>query len=88
MSDVVLNQADVERNLKPVTTGPDHTVVHHGRTMAAWVGSIVTGIGAVIAAIGFLMNINAFVAGIGVGVMVAGAMVGGILRKMGYGQQG
>lgn len=86
MSDVVVNQADVERNLAPVTTGPNDQVVHHGRTVAAWTGSIIAAIGAVIGSIGFVMNINWVVASIGVVVMLIGAIVGGVLRKMGYGQ--
>lgn len=87
MNDVVLNQADVERNRTPVTSGPDHHVVHHGRTVAAWTGSIIAAAGAVVAAVGFFMDINWVVAGIGVGIMLGGAIAGGILRKMGYGQQ-
>lgn len=87
MNDAVANQADVERNLTPVRTGPDHHVVHHGRTVAAWTGSIIATVGALIGMVGFFLNINWVVVFSGVGVMVLGAIAGGILRKMGYGQQ-
>ncbi|MFV0450928.1 MAG: HGxxPAAW family protein [Propioniciclava sp.] len=88
-----MNEAGVEQGerrsaLAPVTTGPDRRPVHHGRTAAAWTGSIIAAVGAAIGSVGFLMNINWLVVWVGVGVMLIGAIVGGVLRKMGYGQQG
>ncbi|MFV0407234.1 MAG: HGxxPAAW family protein [Propioniciclava sp.] len=86
MNDAAVGQESANRNLSPVTTGPDRQLVHHGRTVAAWTGSAIATLGAVIGTVGFLMNINWVVVGVGVAVMLAGAIVGGFLRKMGYGQ--
>lgn len=59
---------------------------HHGRTPAAWVGMVVAVVGALIGTVGFLMNINWPVVYVGLAVLVLAPIVGGVLRKMGYGQ--
>ena len=58
---------------------------HHGRTPAAWTGSAITAVGFIVAAVGFLMGLNWLVIGIGLGVAVLGAVVGGFMRKAGLG---
>ena len=59
---------------------------HHGKTPAAWTSTIIASIGAIIATIGFFMNINWTVVWIGLGAIVAAVIVGGVMVKMGYGQ--
>lgn len=59
---------------------------HHGRTPAAWVGSIVAAIGFVIAAVGFLMNINWPIVWVGLGLVAVGTVAAGVMVKLGYGQ--
>lgn len=60
---------------------------HHGRTPAAWVGSIIAAIGFIVAAVGFMLpGINWAVIWIGFGAVAVGVILGGVLVKMGYGQ--
>lgn len=66
--------------------------VHHGRTPAAWAGAIMALIAFIILTIGFLtgpgdfpsINIPISVAG-GI-VLLAAPIVGGIMSKLGFGQ--
>lgn len=59
---------------------------HHGRTPAAWWGSILAALGFLVAAIGFLMPLNWWVIGAGAVLVVAALIVAGTLRAVGYGQ--
>lgn len=59
---------------------------HHGRTPAAWTGSTIALIGFLISAVGFLMSMNWVLFWIGIVVVLAGAVVGGVMHKMGLGQ--
>lgn len=67
-----------------MTQGKKH--YHHGRTPAAWVGSLVATLGFLISTVGFFMNINWLVVWVGLAVVALGAIVGGVMVKMGYGQ--
>lgn len=60
---------------------------HHGRTPAAWTGMTISMVGSIVATVGFLMPLNWPVIWAGVALLVGGALVGGIMRKMGYGQE-
>lgn len=60
---------------------------HHGKTPAAWTGTVIAAIGALIATVGFFLNINWTVVWIGLAVMVAAPIVGGIMTKVGFGQE-
>ena len=60
---------------------------HHGKTPAAWTSMVIASIGALIATVGFFLNINWAVVWVGLGVMVAAAIVGGVMVKLGYGQE-
>ncbi len=60
---------------------------HHGRTPAAWTSSIMAAVGFLISTVGFLMNINWPVVGVGLAIVVVSPIVGGVMRKMGYGQE-
>lgn len=59
---------------------------HHGKTPAAWTSTVIATLGAIIGTVGFFMNINWTLVWVGVGIMVAAAIVGGVMVKMGYGQ--
>lgn len=60
-------------------------LTHHGRTLAAWVSSAIALVGFVIACGGFLLDFNWYVIWGGVVVILIAPIVGGILRKLGYG---
>lgn len=64
-----------------------HEKYHHGKTPAAWTASAIAAIGAIIATVGFFMNINWVLVWVGLGVMVASAIVGWAMVKLGYGQE-
>lgn len=60
---------------------------HHGRTLAAWVGSIGAFVGFLIASIGAVMNLDATIMTVGIVIVLASAAAGGVLHKLGYGVQ-
>ena len=60
---------------------------HHGRTPAAWTGMTIAMVGSIVATVGFLMPFNWPIIWVGLGLLVGSALVGGIMRKMGYGQE-
>ena len=66
--------------------------IHHGRTAAAWTGSIMALIGAVILTIAFLSGSGEFpsidvpIAIVGGIVFALAPVVGGVMNKMGLGQ--
>lgn len=64
-----------------------HEKYHHGRSPAAWVGSIVALIGFLVSTVGFVMSLNWPIIWVGFALVLAGAIAGGVLRKMGYGQE-
>lgn len=59
---------------------------HHGRTPAAWTGSILAGIAFVLAAIAFLIGPNWTLLWVSAVLLVLSLVAGGVLRRMGYGQ--
>ena len=59
---------------------------HHGRSPAAWVGSIVTSVGFVIAAIGSVLGPMWLLIMIGAAVILVGALATMIMKAMGMGQ--
>ncbi|MGW3492683.1 HGxxPAAW family protein [Streptomyces sp. NPDC001020] len=58
---------------------------HHGRTPAAWTGVIIAFIG-FCAAGAFIVMAEPVPFWISVGITLLGAIVGGVMRLMGYGQ--
>lgn len=59
---------------------------HHGRTPAAWAGSIIAAVAFVLGAVGFMTGPNAtllWAAGV---LLLLSLVVGAVLRRMGYGQ--
>lgn len=59
---------------------------HHGRTPAAWTGMAIAMLGSFVAVAGFVMNINWMLVWVGLGILVLAPIVGGIMVKMGMGQ--
>ncbi|HET9650381.1 MAG TPA: DUF202 domain-containing protein [Microlunatus sp.] len=61
--------------------------VHHGRTLAAWVGSIVALVGFIVGGIGFVIppHPNWIVVVIGAVLLVASLVATVVLRKLGHG---
>ena len=64
---------------------PDVAHHNHGRTVAGWVTNGLIVLGALIAAIGFMIPQFALV-WVGAGVVVVALAVGATLRALGYGQ--
>ncbi len=60
-------------------------LAHDGRTLAAWTGSAIAGAGFVVSTIGFLLGLNWPVIWAGFGVVAIGAIVGLVMRNLGYG---
>lgn len=60
--------------------------IHHGRTTAAWTGSIIAGIGFILGAIAFLMGPNWLLAGIAGALLLTAVVAGGVLHRIGRGQ--
>lgn len=58
---------------------------NHGHTLAAWVTVTVVMVGAVVAAGGVLAS-RMWLFWVGLGVIVAGALVGRVLKALGFGQ--
>lgn len=59
---------------------------HHGRTPAAWAGSIIAAVAFTLGAIGFLLGPNLTMIWIAAVLLVLSIVVGGVLRRAGYGQ--
>ncbi len=60
--------------------------IHHGRTVAAWTGSIIAGIAFILGAIAFLLGPNWVLAGIAAALLLAAVVTGDVLRRTGHGQ--
>ncbi|MEA4945591.1 MAG: HGxxPAAW family protein [Propionicimonas sp.] len=60
---------------------------HHGRTPAAWAGSIIAAIAFTLGAVAVVIS-NWNLVWISAVLLVLALVVGGVLRRMGYGQPG
>ena len=66
--------------------------VHHGRTPAAWAGSLLALAGFIVLVVGFLTGPNGFpsininISIVGAAMVVLAPILGGILNKAGLGQ--
>lgn len=63
-----------------------HEKYHHGQTPAAWVGVIVSGIGFLIGTVAFLIGPNWPLFWVATVVVLAGAIAGGVMSRLGLGQ--
>lgn len=63
-----------------------HAYVHHGRTVAAWTGSVIAGIAFILGAVAFLLGPNWLLVGIAAGLLVAAVVATDVLRRTGRGQ--
>ena len=59
---------------------------HHGRTPAAWAGSIIAAIAFTLGSVAFLLGPNWTLMWIAAVMLVLSLVTGGVLRRMGYGQ--
>ncbi len=59
---------------------------HHGRTPAAWTSSILAAVGFILGSIAFLLGPNWPLFWVSMAIVLASPIVGGVMRKMGYGQ--
>lgn len=73
----------IESASTPVTTQKDY---HHGRTPAAWAGSIMAAVAFLLGAVGFVTGPNLTLIWVAAVVLVLAPVTGGLLRRMGYGQ--
>lgn len=60
--------------------------IHHGRTVAAWTGSVIAGVAFILGAIAFLLGPNWTLVWISVALLVTAAVTGDVLRRTGRGQ--
>ncbi len=59
---------------------------HHGRTPAAWTGSIVAAIGFLVAALAFFFGPDWTIFWVGTAIVGVGVVAGGAMRVLGLGQ--
>lgn len=59
---------------------------HHGRTPAAWTGSILAAVAFTLGAIGFLLGPNWTLVWVAAGLLLLSIILAGVLRRAGYGQ--
>lgn len=59
---------------------------HHGRTPAAWAGSIIAAVAFTLGAIAFVLGPNWTLIWVASVLLVLSLVTGGVLRRMGYGQ--
>jgi len=59
---------------------------HHGRSPAAWTGSVIASVGFVVAAIGGVMGPSWLVVIIGAAIILLGGVVTMVMKAMGLGQ--
>lgn len=59
---------------------------HHGRTVAAWTGSAIAGVGFILGAIAFLLGPNWTLFWIAMALLLVAVVTTDVLRRMGRGQ--
>lgn len=62
-----------------------HPTYHHGRSPAAWTGVSISGAGFLLGSIAAVMGPNWTLVWIAVGLVVAGLVIGTIMKVAGYG---
>lgn len=59
---------------------------HHGRSPAAWTGSVIGAVGSIIAAIGSVLGPNWVVVGIGAAIILVACVTTMVMKAAGLGQ--
>lgn len=59
---------------------------HHGKTPAAWAGSIIAALGFLVGSLGFVLGPNMALIWTGAVLLLVAVIAGVVLRRMGYGQ--
>ena len=59
---------------------------HHGRTPAAWAGSIIAAVAFTLGAVAFMIGPNWTLIWVAAVLLVLSLVTGGVLRRMGFGQ--
>ncbi|CAL8979992.1 MAG: hypothetical protein LCH87_00035 [Actinobacteria bacterium] len=59
---------------------------HHGRTPAAWTGSIIAAVAFILGAVAMVTGPNWTLMWVASVLLVLSLVAGGVLRRMGYGQ--
>ena len=59
---------------------------HHGRTPAAWVGSIIAAVAFTLGAVAMMVGPNWTLLWVSAVLLVLSLVTGGVLRRIGYGQ--
>ena len=59
---------------------------HHGRTPAAWAGSIIAAVAFILGAVAFMIGPNWTLIWAAAVLLVLALVTGGVLRRIGYGQ--
>ena len=59
---------------------------HHGRTPAAWAGSIIAAVAFILGAVAFMVGPNWTLLWVSAVLLVLSLVTGGVLRRMGFGQ--
>jgi cytochrome b subunit of formate dehydrogenase len=67
-------------------TSPAAREYHHGRTPAAWAGSIIAAVAFILGAVAFMVGPNPTLLWVAAVLLVLSLVTGGVLRRMGYGQ--
>ncbi|MFD1213311.1 HGxxPAAW family protein [Arthrobacter sp. GCM10027362] len=83
MANITTSQSQRDETAADIHAEP----VGHGNSPAAWTCVLIMLVGSVAAGVGFVLASNAIFWG-SIGIMVIGLIVGGIMRKAGYGVGG
>ncbi|MFT4110668.1 HGxxPAAW family protein [Propionicimonas sp.] len=68
------------------TAGTSAREYHHGRTPAAWAGSIIAAVAFILGAVAFVLGPNWTLVWVASVLLILSLVTGGLLRRMGYGQ--
>ncbi len=69
-------------DLTPIKQKPQY---HHGKTPAAWAGTLTATVGFFVGGIGMVLGPNWVMFWIGIALVVVACIVGLVLQKLGYG---
>lgn len=85
--DTLAHRAQNATVTETVQLPPSSPPANHGKTIAAWTTTWVVVAGGVVAAIGMVLSL-VWLFWVGIGLCIAGLVVGKVLSVLGYGQGG